>query len=379
MNIQRISALVKKDLRIVYRDMATLFLTILFPIVLIVAFGLAFGGGSTVSNASYDVGIVDLDESAWSDHFIGNVSLSEVLVNKSYPDSATGQEDLAQGKIAALIVIPANFGASIDSFWSEPLNSSTWINATVDLFVDQGSLIASSAVPPLMQQILFTTIYGEIEAAPQPVQIGTPAEVSSEHQTQFDLMVPGLFAFTAIFSTMIVAQAFIVQRTSGLLKRIQLTPTSSAEVITSSLIANMVTAIIQVTIVFVATGFMGFNSKTDILGIGLAFVLVALLTLCSVGFGLIAASLAKSPGAATGISFLFILPQMFFGTFVPGSSDIGQLIPSYYVTDALTSMLLRGAAITSEIVIYDFLILVGYSIVVVILGIGIFAKFGREK
>ncbi len=70
---------------------------------------------------------------------------------------------------------------------------------------------------------------------------------------------------------------------------------------------------------------------------------------------------------------------MFFGTFVPGSSDIGQLIPSYYVTDALTSIFLRGAAITSETVIYDLLVLIIYCIVVIIAGIGIFAKFGREK
>ncbi|MHA1207407.1 MAG: ABC transporter permease, partial [Candidatus Hodarchaeales archaeon] len=114
---------------------------------------------------------------------------------------------------------------------------------------------------------------------------------------------------------------------------------------------------------------MGFSPKTDIVGILFSFVLVLLLSLCSVGFGLIAASLAKNPGTATGISFIFILPQMFFGSFVPGSSEIGKLVPSYYVTDALTSILLRGAAITSETVINDLLVLILYSVVVIIVGI----------
>ncbi len=381
MNIRRINALLNKEIKSLYRVPATLFLAILFPIVLTGAFGLAFGGGSAIGNSTYTVGIVDLDNTVWSEYFIGNISENEVFVNTSYSDSETGENDLAQGKISALIVIPTDFGASIDSYWLNSTNPSTWTNVTVELFVDQGSLIASSAIPPLIQQLLFTTLYGESATnAPQsPIRLGNPAEVDSEHTTQFDLMAPGMFAFAAIFITMIVADAFTEQRSKGLLRRIQLTPTSPSEVILSSMLANMATAILQVGIVFAVASLLGFKSQAELTGLLLSFIMVMLLALISVGFGLIAASLAKTPGAATGISFIFILPQMFFGTFVPGSSDIGQLVPSYYVTDALTSILLRGAAITSETVIYDLLVLIVYCIVVIIVGIGIFAKFGREK
>ena len=381
MNVQRINALTIKEIKSLYRVPATLFLAILFPIVLTGAFGLAFGGGSAIGNSTYTVGIVDLDNTVWSEYFIGNISENEVLVNKSYPDSETGEKDLAQGKISALIIIPTDFGASIESFWINSTSPSTWTNVTVGLFVDQGSLIASSAIPPLIQQMLLTTLYGESATkAPQlPVRLGNPAEVASEHTTQFDLMAPGMFAFSAIFIILIVAEAFSQQRTSGLLRRIQLTPTSPSEVILSSVLASMVIAVLQVGLVFAVASLLGFKSQAELTGLLFSFVMVVLLALCSVGFGLIAASIAKDPGAATGLSFIFILPQMFFGTFVPGSSDIGQLIPSYYVTDALTSILLRGAAITSETVIYDFLVLIVYCIVVIIAGIGIFAKFGREK
>lgn len=379
MNIRRISALTKKDIKVFYRVPAMLFLAILFPIVLTIAFGLAFGGGSTGLDSSYQVGIVNLDDSIWSEYFIGNISQNDVLVNISYDASETGQSNLAQGKISALIIIPANFGTSVDSFWENPGDSSTWTNTTVELFVDQGSLVASNAIPPLFEQLLLTTIYGEFEAAPQSIQIGNPAEVSSEHLSQFDLMVPGLFAFTAIFSTMIVAESFVEQRASGLLRRIQLTPTSPEEVITSSFISNMVTAVLQTAIIFGVTMLVGFTPQGDISGITFSFVMVVLLSLCCVGFGLIAASIAKNPGTATGISFIFILPQMFFGTFIPGSSDIGQLVPSYYVTDALISILLRGATITSETVLYDLIVMLSFSIAVVFFGIAIFAKFGRDK
>ncbi|MFX0209583.1 MAG: ABC transporter permease [Candidatus Hodarchaeota archaeon] len=381
MKILSIIALVKKEIKKLFRVPAYLFMAILFPLVLTGAFGLAFGSlGGTGGETQYTIGVVDLDESKWSDFFIGNISENKVLSNTSYQDSDSGQNDLKQGRIDALIVIPANFGESIDSFWQNPLNASTWENTTIELYVDQGSLIVSSAIPPLIQQILLTTLYGEqATSTPQPVQLGAPEEIAAQHFTQFDYMAPGMFAFAAIFLTMIVAEGFVEERTQGILRRIQLTPTSSAEIITSSLIANMITAVLQVAIVFIMAGLMGFNPQTDVFGICFAFGMVLLLALCNVGFGLITATLAKSPGAATGISFAFILPQMFLGTFVPVTVILGQLVPSYYVTDALISILLRGASITSPAILLDLVIMLGFCVTVIVVGIVLFAKFGREK
>jgi len=381
MKVQRVIALVQKELKKLIRVPTTLFMAILFPFIITGAFGLAFGSlGSFGGETQYMIGVVDLDGSKWSEYFIGNISESEVLLNSNYQDSESGQDDLKQGKIDALIVIPNNFGESIDSFWRNPGNATTWENATIELFVDQGSLIVSNAIPPLIHQILLTTLYGEqTTAAPQPVQIGTPAQIAAEHFTQFDFMAPGMFAFTAIFLTMIVAEGFVEERTQGILRRIQLTPTSPAEVITGNIIANMIIAVVQVAIVFITASIMGFNPQGGFSGIIFAFSIVLLLALCNIGFGLITATLAKNPGAATGISFVFILPQMLLGTFVPVQQDIAQFVPSYYVTHALTSVLLRGASITSPSIIMDFVIILGFCVIVIIAGIVLFARFGREK
>ena len=89
-----------------------------------------------------------------------------------------------------------------------------------------------------------------------------------------------------------------------------------------------------------------------------AFILVLVFSVSNVGFGLITATIAKSSGAATGLSFLFVLPQLFLGTFVGaslsgGAQIAGKFVPSYYVTDALTSLFLRGAALRSVTVLLD--------------------------
>jgi ABC-2 type transport system permease protein len=380
MNIQRIIALVNKDIKSKIRQPATLFMVFLFPLVLTGAFGLAFGslGGST-TDVTYTIGVVDLDESDWSGYFTGNLSDSEVMNTVDFDDSESAQDELEQGNLDAYVIIPDNFGESIDSFWNNPTNSSNWINATIGLSVDQGSMIVSVALPPLIQQILAITMYGEQDTISQPVTIGDPSLVEAEQFTQFDLMAPGLFVFAVIFLVMVVAEVFTTERAEGLLQRIQVTPTSPADIIVSSMISNMLTAIVQVAIVFVVAGLMGFNPQTGLTGIVFAFVIVLMLALINVGFGLITASLAKSPGSATGISFIFILPQMFFGTFVPGiPQEIAQFAPSYYVTDALTSVLLRGASIFSETVLFNFTMTIFISIVVTIIGIVVFTKFGKD-
>lgn len=61
--------------------------------------------------------------------------------------------------------------------------------------------------------------------------------------------------------------------------------------------------------------------------------------LCNIGFGLVAAATSRSAGAAAGISFFFLMPQLFLGTFVgtalsSTARSAGRFLPAFYVTDA---------------------------------------------
>jgi hypothetical protein len=111
-----------------------------------------------------------------------------------------------------------------------------------------------------------------------------------------------------------------------------------------------------------------------------AFVLVLVFSLSNVGFGLITATIAKSSGAATGLAFIFVLPQLFLGTFVgaslsSGAQIAGKFVPSYYVTDALTSLFLRGAAISSLTILLDFAIVSASCIGILAVGVVLYGKY----
>ena len=387
MNIQRVSTLVRKDLKRLVREPSALFMIILFPIMLTLVFGLAFGGIGGNQTATYQVALINNDPSyqspAWTQYFIGNLSNSEILKTQPYVNNATAQNDLAQGKISAIIIIPQDFSNSCESFQNAPGNPNSWTNVTLQLYVDAGSMFATQAIAPLVQQALAATIYGQQSKSTSiPLQISSPSLVQASKTTAFEFMMPGIFAFSSIFLTMIVAQSFTLDRDSGLLKRINITPTTATEFMSSQAISNMIEAIVQCGVVFGMAFAIGYRPKGDIITLALAFVLMLIFSLCNVGFGLITATLAKSPGAATGIAFLFIMPQMFLGTFVEASmsssaQSVSRFVPSYYVTDALTSLFLRGASWGSSTVLLDLAITIGCSIAVLMAVIALFRKYGK--
>ncbi len=109
-----------------------------------------------------------------------------------------------------------------------------------------------------------------------------------------------------------------------------------------------------------------------------AFLILAVFALCNVGFGLIVASIAKNAGAATGFSMLIILPQMFMGTFVPAPQAASMFVPSYYVTDSLTTLFLRGGNVTSPVVWANFGIVCLFTAAVITLGVILFRKFAQK-
>jgi ABC-2 type transport system permease protein len=301
----------------------------------------------------------------------------------NYLDNQTAQLDLIQGKLQAVVLIPIDFGESYESFLMWPNTPREWTNTTIPIYLDSGSIFATQAITPILKQVIVSMIQGTSKTiSPTPIQIGIPSMVTSSKFTQFDYMAPGLFAFSSIFSIMMVSGSFTSDRQSGLLRRINITPTTSTEFMLSHAISNMVTALLQAMIVFSTAFLMGFHSQASVLGTFLAFIICLIFSLCNVGFGLITATIAKTEGAATGIAFMFVLPQMILGTFVGlAASGIAQFlsrfVPSYYVTDALTSILLRGAPVTSPTILLDMLAVSTSSLLVLLAGIVLFKKFGR--
>jgi len=382
MRFQRVIALIEKEMKKTFREPAVLFMIFLFPIVFVFAFGASFGGvggGQPV----YSIGIFNMDQGSSvnaSQIFITALSDTKILSLQLYVDNKTAQNDLSQGKIQAVMIIPNDFSIGFTSYQATPNDPSKWTNTTIVLYLDKGSLVATRAIPPIIQQVL-TAITGQTQQAPSnPFRLETASLVEVKAPSALDFIAPGMFTFASIFLIMMVSQSFTQDRENGMMKRILITPTTPTEFMVSQALSYMVIALVQAALVFVMVYIMGFRPAVGIAVYIFAFVLVLVFSLSNVGFGLITATIAKSSGAATGLSFLFVLPQLFLGTFVGASLSssaqiAGKFVPSYYVTDALTSLFLRGAAITSSTILLDLATVSVSCIAILAIGIILYAKY----
>lgn len=382
MQLQRVIALTKKEMKKTVREPAVLFMIFLFPIVFVFAFGSAFSGGG---QPIYNIGVVNMDQGNSinaSQTLLTALSDTKILNLQMYSDNQTAQNDLSQGSIQAVMIVPTDFSQSFASYQTAPNEPSTWTNATVALYLDKGSIVATQAIPPIIQQAL-TVIAGQNQQAPAiPFHLEIASLIEVKAPSALDFIAPGMFTFASIFLIMMVAQSFTQDRENGMMKRIRITPTTPTEFMASQVVSYMGIALIQAALVFAMMYALGFRPQVGIPVYVFAFILVLLFSLSNVGFGLITATIAKSSGAATGLSFLFVLPQLFLGTFVgaslsSGAQVAGRFVPSYYVTDALTSLFLRGAAITSLAVLLDATIVSIFCVAILAVGIILYGKYFR--
>lgn len=384
MNSRRVFALAKKEWKKTVREPAVLFMIILFPVMLTVAFGASFGATAGSQPATFSVAVVDLSSGGnWSAQFAQDLSATGVLSVHPYQSNSSAQSALSQGQVSAVLVIPTGFDASVQSYLSHPAEPETWVNSTLSLYLDRASLVAGQAVPSVVQQVLGSGVFGVKQAAaPSPVALTTPSLVQVRSQSVFDTFVPGLFAFASIFLIMMVAQSFTTERESGMLRRLTTTPASASEIMTAQVLSYLLIGAAQALLVLGCAFAMGYRPDTGASGVALGLVIASVFAVCNVGFGLIAASIARTAGAATGISFLFLLPQMFLGTYVgmalsSTAQEAGRFVPSYYVTDALNSLFTRGAAVTSATVMADLGVVAASSVLILVAGVYVFRRFGR--
>ena len=180
MKLQRISALAKKELKKTIREPAVLFMIFLFPIVFVFAFGASFGGVGGSQTVTYQIGVVNLDHGNSvnaSQILLTALSNTKILNIHIYADNQTAQNDLSQGTVQAVMLIPTDFSQSLASYQAAPNNPSKWTNTTVSLYLDKGSLVATQAIPPIIQQALTAIASQSQQALQSPFQVETASLV----------------------------------------------------------------------------------------------------------------------------------------------------------------------------------------------------------
>jgi ABC-2 type transport system permease protein len=364
----RIWELCQRNLKETYRDPLALGFLLGFPLVFMLLFGAIFSGDNT---SNFPIGVIDEDHTTLSQAFI-NEALAKVSVLKvtSYDDVDTASKDLKFGELDAYIAIPKGFGQEVSQNWQGEKTS-----ITLEMTYDESNLQISEQLISIINTV--TRTFARIEI---PVTINAnPIHIETEI-TYVDFIGPGIIIFGLLILIPTSARTVVRDKEKGFLSRLLTTPTRPVDFILGYSLYMVVITIAQIIIFMVVAWLLGM----DIVGnLWLAFLIFFLTGLCSVGIGMVIASLSKTEQQAEPLCWLISMPL----AMLSGCWFSIQMMPSYlrgfanafpyaHAIDASRGVLIRGVGL--EAIGYDFLFLIGWTVVIFIIGIILFRRNMRS-
>ncbi len=317
------------------------------------------------------VGVIDNDHTPVSQAFI-NDALANVpaLEVSSYDDTTTALKDLKFGDLTAYVVIPQGFGEQVSQNWEGKET-----NIILQMTYDESDIMVSEQIISIINAV--TRSFAHIEI---PVTINAnPIHIETEI-TFIDFMGPGIIIFGILILIPTSARIMVSDKEKGFLSRLLTTPARPLDFISGYSLCLVVIAIIQIIIFITAAWLFGM----DIVGsLWLAFLIFFLTGLCSIGIGMVVASLSKSENQAEPLCWLFAMPL----AMLSGCWFSIEMLPSYlrniayafpyaHAIDASRGVLIRGVGLGA--ISNDLLFLVGWAVVIFAIGVILFRRSMRS-
>jgi len=322
------------SLKMYFRNRTALMFSLFFPIFFIFIFGSIFRNTA----GSYKIDLVNQSHSQLAGELTGVMHKVDAFKITNV-DQATGKSDLDKGNADLLVVVPPNFGQ---------MRSGQMTPSGVETFYNSAKPQNGQAA-----NLILTQLVGNINAGltrqPQVVTI-TAKGVATKNLSYIDFLLPGMVSLSimqlGIFS---VAFAFVSFKTTGMLRRIQATPTRPGYFLTAQGATRLVVAVMQtVLLVFIGAALFGFHLSNES---WLPFLTLAIIgSIVFMGIGFIIAGWAKNEDQAQPVATLIQFPMMFLsGVFFPRDSfphvlnSITNYLPLTFLADALRKVANEGA------------------------------------
>lgn len=354
--MSRIFALAKKDLRLLPRVRAGLFFTFVWPVIVTVLFGFAFGGQAS-EQSKVRVAVVDEDNTGASRAFLARLAESFELTPMTRADA---ENAVRRGQRSGYVVLTRGFGeASARMFYGAPREIELGVDPArkAEAGMLEGLLMKHAAADlqtlmtnPAASSQMVERALGEMKGAPSdrvaPVQrflgelktfVNTPAaqgppgspqaewqplkitakDVAGERRgpdNAFEVTFPQGVIWGLIGCVMTFGISLVTERTHGTLVRLRMAPITRGQILGGKAVACFVSILtVELMLLGVALGFGVQPSSYPILA--LAGVSSAV---CFVGFMMLIASLGKTEQSASGAAWAILMPlSMFGGAMVP--------------------------------------------------------------
>jgi len=345
-------ALIRKDLRLFFSDPRAVLMSVVAPIAIASFFGYIFGGGAGNADTSkIPILVADLDGTAITREIVGKLTADASLdVKPANPDQA--REAVRKGKATVAFVIPKDFGASVAVAFltggKKPEIAEMFDPSHgVEMRMLQGML--AGAVMEAAGTRMFSGPGAPRGGFTLPFQVNSEA-ITSGRGITYNGYAHSFGGMGIQFLLMVgveVGVGLLVRRQHGVWKRMRAAPLSKAVLLgsraTASGITSMSTLIVLFTFARVVFGVRIQGSMVGFLGV------CAALSMMTAAFGLLIATVGKTPEATRGLAILTtLLMVMLGGAWVPTFvfpkwlQTLTVVIPTRWAMDGLDAVTWRG-------------------------------------
>lgn len=381
MNFHRISLLYLTHFKAHVRSKQGLLLSLVFPILFIGVFGIAFGntGGPEI----IQLAVVNQDTGIEVNSQLISTQILEIMKEIKHEDGTQyfelqtisfdeGMSQLEKREFSAMLFIPQNFSSTAEAILSSHSNFTTSIQVFGDPSIPNYSITVS-----VLENII-SNYFGWSEG--NLISVDSRL-IIAEESNFFDMLVPAMMIFGIMNNLGVVATVALGDVKTGILDRLRLSKMKPYEYLIGLIMSQVTVTIVQIPIVIGTALFFGFPLKTQLI---YAFVFGIFLAFAATAIGIIFASLINDINTVGGVSGLVSTVLMFLGgAFVPLPNptlfNIGNhtlrifdILPSTSALTALRLMLSNNWSFSE--VTFEFALCSSISILLLLLSIIIYTK-----
>ena len=335
----------RKDLKLFLKDRRSVMLTFILPIFLITIFALAFGGAQREAAKPSVLPVVNLDNSPSAIAAIAALNALKSIETEAY-DLDVAQREVQKGNHSAVLVLYKGFGDSVRSGGSLPIELQYDPAQEMEIGILRQALVGTlmstagreRAMNKEMKKIerenagLDSAVIAAIKAQviknfSQDTEQGdiitmTPLVKEKENSPGITQAVAGTAVMMLLFSLAGIGGGLLAEKEEGTLKKLLYAPMNPTNILFGKLLTSVITAILQLTVMFVFTSFVFDLDLTKNIP-GLVAMILSTAFACS-GFGIFLASIARSRQQLQGMSTLIVLTMSAIG---------GSMIPTFIMPE----------------------------------------------
>ncbi|WP_430885520.1 ABC transporter permease [Fusibacter sp. JL216-2] len=342
MSLMRLFSVVKKEFIHIKRDVPSLVIALLMPIIFVLLFGYAVN----TDVEKIDMAILDMDKTYQSRELINKFHATRYFTPTRYLNN-TGEirRSIMDNSVDVALIIPSGFGKNIEK--GEKATTQLVING-VDPTIARTALQSSVMLSRTYVFELIESSGFNLTENMERLDVRTKVWFNPDLESS-KFIVPALIGLVMQNITVILTSFSLVrEKEHGTIELLIVTPIRSAELI----IGKMAPYVIIGTIDFLLALFLGtWWFEVPVQGsLPLLIVLGVLFVMCALAIGMLISSIADNQAQAMQMALLFLLPSVILSGFMfPREAmplpiyTAGFVLPVTYFINILRDIILKGA------------------------------------